>query len=59
MFTFSFKDDDLINQAIGIKPKKRKFVENQIDENELKHILAKGNICQHFFNMHEIHMYSI
>ena len=38
------QDDDLINQAIGIKSQKRKFVENQIDEVELKQILAKGNI---------------
>lgn len=38
------QDEDLINQAIGIKVQKRKFVENQIDDTELKQILAKGNI---------------
>ena len=38
------QDEDLINQAIGVKVQKRKFVENQIDETELKQILSKGNI---------------
>ena len=41
------QEEDLINQAIGIAPKKRKFVENQIDETELKQILSKGKFKLH------------
>lgn len=37
-------DDDLLNEALGLKPKKRKFVETNLDNMDLKLLLAKGEI---------------
>lgn len=38
------QDDDLLNEAIGIKPKKRKFVDNSLDSSEIQQLLQKGSI---------------
>lgn len=35
-------DEDLINEALGIKARKRKFVENQLHRDELKHLFSRG-----------------
>jgi hypothetical protein len=35
-------DDDLLNEALGIKPRKRKFVENQLQKDELKQLFSRG-----------------
>jgi hypothetical protein len=37
------QDDDLLNEAIGIKPKKRKFVDNSLDSSEIQQLLQKGS----------------
>lgn len=35
-------DDDLLNEALGIKQRKRKFVENQLQKDELKQLFSRG-----------------
>jgi hypothetical protein len=35
-------DEDLLNEALGLKPKKRKFVESNLDRVEIKQLLARG-----------------
>lgn len=38
------KDEELINEALGIKPKRRREVETNLDSVDLKHLLAKGSL---------------
>jgi hypothetical protein len=35
-------DDDLINEALGLKPRKRKFVDNQLQKDDLKRLFSRG-----------------
>lgn len=35
-------DEDLLNEALGLKPKKRKFIENQLQSDELKQLFSRG-----------------
>lgn len=35
-------DEDLLNEALGIKQRKRKFVENQLQKDELKQLFSRG-----------------
>lgn len=36
------QEEDMINEALGIKTKKRKFEQPQLQEDEIKHLFAKG-----------------
>ena len=38
------KDEELINEALGIKSTRKKEVETNLDSVDLKHLLAKGNL---------------
>lgn len=35
-------DEDLLNEALGLKPKKRKFIEPQLEKEELKQLFGRG-----------------
>ena len=39
-------DQDLIDEALGIKPKKRKYVENKLDKDDLRYLLGKGDMSR-------------
>lgn len=36
------KEDDIMNEALGLKPKRRRFDESQLDQAELKQLLSRG-----------------
>lgn len=36
------QDDELLNEAVGLKPKKRRFVETSLDSTEIKQLLQRG-----------------
>jgi len=36
------KENELIDEALGIKPKRNKYVDNQLDSLELKQLLSRG-----------------
>ena len=38
------KDEELINEALGIQSKRKREVETNLDSMDLKHLLAKGNL---------------
>mmetsp|Transcript_5160 Transcript_5160/g.7901 ORF Transcript_5160/g.7901 Transcript_5160/m.7901 type:complete len:219 (-) Transcript_5160:3249-3905(-) len=35
-------DEDLINETLGLKPKKRRFVETKLEKDELKQLFSRG-----------------
>ena len=45
------QDDDMLNETAGIKSKKRKFIETNLDSTDIKQLLQRGNLPQSDVNV--------